>query len=76
MPCADGGGRGGQGLPLDEVVVPLAIDIEGGDYVGMDQLARQARYRGVLAKYAAGSGTQREGMQRRSNASVFMKRGT
>jgi hypothetical protein len=38
--------------------------------------SRKARDRGVLAGYAAGSGTQWEGMQRRSNASVFMKRGT
>jgi hypothetical protein len=37
--------------------------------------SRKARDRGVLAEYVAGSGTQREGMQRRSNASVFMKRG-
>jgi hypothetical protein len=38
--------------------------------------SRKARDRGVLAEYAAGSGTQREEMQRRWNASVFMKRGT
>jgi len=38
--------------------------------------SRKARDRGVLAEYVAGSGTQREGMQRRSNASVFTKRGT
>ena len=37
---------------------------------------RKARDRGVLGEYVAGSGTQRVGMQRRSNASVFMKRGT
>ena len=37
--------------------------------------SRKARDRGVLAECVAGSGTQREGMQRRSNASVFMKRG-
>jgi hypothetical protein len=37
--------------------------------------SRKARDRGVLAGYVAGSGTQREGMQRRWNASVFMKRG-
>jgi hypothetical protein len=38
--------------------------------------SRKARDRGVLAEYVAGNGTQREGMQRRSNDSVFMKRGT
>jgi hypothetical protein len=38
--------------------------------------ACKARDRGVLCEYVAGSGTQREGMQRRSNASVFVNRGT
>jgi hypothetical protein len=36
----------------------------------------KARDRGVLAEYVAGSGTQQEWMQRCSNASVFVNRGT
>ena len=35
--------------------------------------ACKARKRGVLALYAAGSGTQWAGMQRQLNARVFMK---
>ena len=38
--------------------------------------ARRARVRGVLAEYAAGSGTQRAGMQGQPNAIVFMDWGT